>query len=55
MIKDKFELDVYIPSKHIAIEYNGIYWHSELNGKNKNYHLTMDSAENPSQTISNFI
>jgi hypothetical protein len=33
------ELDIYIPSKKIAIEFNGIYWHSELFGKNKNYHL----------------
>lgn len=23
------ELDIYIPSKNIAIEFNGIYWHSE--------------------------
>jgi len=33
------ELDIYIPDKNIAIEFNGIYWHSELNGKDKNYHL----------------
>jgi hypothetical protein len=34
------ELDFYIPSKNIAIELNGLYWHSE-NGKgtNKTYHL----------------
>lgn len=32
------ELDIYIPSKNIAIEYNGLYWHSELNGKDRNYH-----------------
>jgi hypothetical protein len=34
------ELDIYIPSKNIAIEINGLYWHSE-NGKNvkKSYHL----------------
>lgn len=30
------ELDFYIPSKNLAIEYNGLYWHSN---KNKNYHL----------------
>lgn len=35
-----YELDIIIPSKKIAIEYCGLYWHSELNGKNKNYHLT---------------
>jgi hypothetical protein len=32
------ELDIYIPSHNLAIEYNGIYWHSELY-KDKNYHL----------------
>ena len=34
-----YELDVVIPSKKIAIEYNGLYWHSESAGKNKSYHL----------------
>lgn len=33
------ELDIYIPNKNFAIEYNGLYWHSEKLGKNKNYHL----------------
>lgn len=33
------ELDMVIPSKKIAIEYCGLYWHSELMGKYKNYHL----------------
>ena len=32
------ELDIYIPSKNLAIEFNGLYWHSELY-KDKNYHL----------------
>ena len=32
------ELDILIPSKNIAIEYNGLYWHCELK-KPKNYHL----------------
>jgi len=34
-----YELDIVIPDKKIAIEYCGLYWHSELAGKNKNYHL----------------
>jgi len=38
-ILDGKELDIYIPEKNIAIEFNGIYWHSELNGKGRNYHL----------------
>lgn len=33
------ELDIFIPSHNIAIEYNGLYWHSEKRGKHKNYHL----------------
>jgi hypothetical protein len=32
------ELDIYIPSKNIAIEFNGLYWHSE-NFKERKYHL----------------
>jgi very-short-patch-repair endonuclease len=35
-----YELDVYIPEKKIAIEYNGLYWHSEHMGKDKNYHYS---------------
>ena len=34
------ELDIYIPSKNIAIEYNGVYWHTEKQGKDRNYHLS---------------
>lgn len=33
------ELDIYIPKLHIAIEYNGLRWHSEEFNKDKNYHL----------------
>ena len=32
------ELDIYIPSKKLAIEFDGLYYHSEL-FVNKNYHL----------------
>ena len=32
------ELDIYIPSHHLAIECNGTYWHSTLY-KNKDYHI----------------
>lgn len=38
-ILDGKELDIYIPDKAVAIEIDGIYWHSEAAGKNKNYHL----------------
>ena len=33
------EIDIYIPQYKIGIEFNGLYWHSEENGKDENYHL----------------
>ena len=33
------EVDIYIPDLKLAIEYNGLYWHSEQY-KNKDYHIT---------------
>ena len=35
----KGELDIYVPSLHVAFEFNGIRWHSERFGKDKWYHL----------------
>jgi hypothetical protein len=32
------EIDIYLPELKLGFEYNGLYWHSELN-KDKNYHL----------------
>jgi very-short-patch-repair endonuclease len=32
------ELDFFIPDKRLAIEINGIFWHSELMGKSRSYH-----------------
>lgn len=34
------ELDIYIPTLQIAIEYCGLWWHSELAGKYQSYHIT---------------
>ena len=34
-----YELDIVIPDKKIAIEYCGLYWHSEIAGKTKKYHI----------------
>lgn len=34
------EIDIYIPQYKIGIEFNGLYWHSEENGKDENYHLS---------------
>jgi hypothetical protein len=33
------ELDIVIPSHNLAIEFNGLIWHSELYGKDKTYHI----------------
>lgn len=32
------ELDIYIPTYKLAIEYCGLYWHSEQQGKGRQYH-----------------
>lgn len=34
----KGELDIYFPSQNLAVEFNGLYYHSEFM-KSKNYHL----------------
>lgn len=42
VVLDGKELDIYIPSKQIAIEYNGSFWHKTLPSeisKDKNYHF----------------
>lgn len=33
------ELDIYLPEFNVAIEYNGLHWHSEEFKIDKNYHL----------------
>lgn len=33
------EIDIFIPSKNIGIEFNGNYWHSDKNIIDSNYHL----------------
>lgn len=33
------EIDLYVPDKKIAIEFNGVYWHTECVGKDNKYHL----------------
>ena len=34
-----YELDIFISEKNIAIEFDGLYWHSEDKIEDKNYHL----------------
>jgi hypothetical protein len=42
------EIDIWIPSKRLAIEYGGLRWHTEISGfKSKNYHA--DKAKSLSQ------
>jgi len=44
MISPK-EIDIYVPSLNLAIEYNGLYWHSEVSGKkHTKYHKDKTDA-----------
>lgn len=47
VLSDGKELDIYIPSLKVAFEYDGMIWHSEKFGKDKDYHLnkTLNSLE----------
>lgn len=38
-ILNGLELDIYLPEKNIAIEYDGLYWHSYERINDKKYHL----------------
>ena len=38
-VLDGNELDIYIPNKNIAFEFDGLYWHSEIKKTDKKYHL----------------
>lgn len=40
ILSDKKELDILIPDLKIGIEFDGLYWHCESEGKDKNYHLS---------------
>ena len=40
ILKDlKQSIDIYIPYYKIAIEFDGLYWHNEINKPDKKYHL----------------
>jgi hypothetical protein len=45
-ILPKTELDIYLPDLKLGIEYNGLYWHSEKNGKFSDYHITKTKESN---------
>ena len=38
VLNSKRELDIFIPNYNLAVEFNGLFWHNELNKPN-NYHL----------------
>lgn len=38
-ILNGMELDIYLPQKKIAVELDGLFWHNDKSGKDKNYHL----------------
>lgn len=40
----RMELDIFIPSHNFAVEFNGVYWHSEAAGKGKDYHQAKQQA-----------
>ena len=39
-ILGNMEIDIYSAKYNIGIECNGVYWHSELHGKDKKYHIS---------------
>ena len=50
-IINPFELDIFIPKLNLAIEYNGVYWHSEKllnNDYHKNKYDLCKSKNNAS-------
>ena len=51
-IIDGYEIDIYIPEKKLAIEFNGSYWHSDIY-KDKYYHQqkTIECAKQGIQLI----
>lgn len=38
-VLDGMEIDIFVPSKNIGFEYNGIRWHSEMFNKDRYYHI----------------
>jgi Zn finger protein HypA/HybF involved in hydrogenase expression len=49
--KYKYEIDIFLPDFNIGIEFDGIYWHSELKGKDKNYHVNKTDYFNNKHNI----
>jgi hypothetical protein len=41
-----YELDLYLPDLKLAFEFNGLYWHSEINKPNNYHKIKTDLCEN---------
>ena len=41
-----YEIDFFIPEYNLGIEIHGLYFHGELNGKDKNYHINKSVMAN---------
>ena len=39
ILPTRLEIDMFLPNYNLAIEVNGVYWHSESMGKYRDYHL----------------
>ena len=53
LLPNNKEIDIYIPEKKVAIEFDGLYWHNEIKKPDKNYHLnkTIDCYKNDIRLI----
>ena len=53
ILKDNKELDIYLPNNKLAIEFDGLYWHNEINKSDCKYHLnkTLQCADKGIQLI----
>jgi very-short-patch-repair endonuclease len=40
ILPSRLELDIVLPAHKVAIEFDGLYWHGELCGKDRKYHIS---------------
>lgn len=40
LLSRRREIDIYLPDLNLAFEINGLYWHSEIWGKYRDYHIS---------------
>lgn len=45
-LKGGKEIDIWVPSIHMGIEFNGVYWHSSAVGKDRAYHYEKTKLAN---------